>query len=152
MMRLVPPCNDVTILRQRLSSSLELVCVTGISFVFSTVCSGADQGEHQSSASGDRWIPLWKGQSRGKCFHLMTSSCTLSGRMMSDEDVMTWQRFPLYGPFVLGVNQGPVDSPHKEPVTWTDVFVDVRRRKLWTNSGITGDLRNYYAHMTSLLC
>ena len=25
-------------------------------------------------STGDRWIPLTKGQSRGKCFHLMTSS------------------------------------------------------------------------------
>ena len=26
--------------------------------------------------TGDRWIPRTKGQYRGKCFHLMTSSCT----------------------------------------------------------------------------
>ena len=42
----------------------------------------ADQRKHQSSASlafvwgihRDRWIPRAKGQLRGKCFHLMTSS------------------------------------------------------------------------------
>ena len=28
--------------------------------------------------TGDRWIPRTKGQWRGKCFHLMTSSCTMS--------------------------------------------------------------------------
>ena len=41
-----------------------------------------DQRKHQSSASlafvwgihRDRWIPRTKGQLRGKCFHLMTSS------------------------------------------------------------------------------
>ena len=27
--------------------------------------------------TGDRWIPRTKGQYRGKCFHLMMSSCTL---------------------------------------------------------------------------
>ena len=45
--------------------------------------SDADQRKHQSSASlafvrgihRDRWIPRTKGQLRGKCFHLMTSSC-----------------------------------------------------------------------------
>ena len=45
--------------------------------------SGKDQRKHQSSASlafvrgihRDRWIPRTKGQQRGKCFHLMTSSC-----------------------------------------------------------------------------
>ena len=26
-------------------------------------------------STGDRWIPLTKGQKRGTCFHLMTSSC-----------------------------------------------------------------------------
>ena len=46
------------------------------------VYSDADQRKHQSSASlafvwgihRDRWIPRTKGQLRGKCFHLMTSS------------------------------------------------------------------------------
>ena len=53
--------------------------ITGVSIVRSAVCSGADQGKHQSSASlalvrgihrcegngtGDRWIPLTKGQQR----------------------------------------------------------------------------------------
>ena len=28
--------------------------------------------------TGDRWIPCTKGQWRGKCFHLMTSSCVVS--------------------------------------------------------------------------
>ena len=43
----------------------------------------ADQRKHQSPASlsfvwgihRDRWIPRTNGQLRGKCFHLMTSSC-----------------------------------------------------------------------------
>ena len=56
---------------------------TVVSIVCLTVCSGADQRKHQSSASlafvrgttGDRWIPLTKDQYRGKCFHLMTSPC-----------------------------------------------------------------------------
>ena len=50
---------------------------------YTTVYSDADQSKHQSSASlafvwgihRDRWIPRTKGQLRGKCFHLMTSSC-----------------------------------------------------------------------------
>ena len=59
--------------------------ITSLTIVYSTVYSGADQKKHQSSASlafvwgihRDRWIPCTKGQSRGKCFHLMTSSCGL---------------------------------------------------------------------------
>ena len=58
--------------------------ITSLTVVYSTVYSDADQRSHQSSASlafvwgihRDRWIPRTKGQLRGKCFHLMTSSCS----------------------------------------------------------------------------
>ena len=57
--------------------------ITSLMVVYSTAYSDADQRKHQSSASlafvwgihRDRWIPRTKGQLRGKCFHLMTSSC-----------------------------------------------------------------------------
>ena len=60
--------------------------ITSLMTVYSTVYSDADQIKHQSSASlafvwgihRDRWIPRTKGQLRGKCFHLMTSSCFVS--------------------------------------------------------------------------
>ena len=57
--------------------------ITSLTIVYSTVYSDADQSKHQSSVSlafvwgihRDRWIPRTKGRLRGKCFHLMTSSC-----------------------------------------------------------------------------
>ena len=57
--------------------------ITSLTVVYSTVYSDADQRKHQSSAPlafvwgnhRDQWIPRTKGQLRGKCFHLMTSSC-----------------------------------------------------------------------------
>ena len=57
--------------------------ITSLTVVYSPVYSDTDQRKHQSSASlafvwgihRDRWIPRTKGQLRGKCFHLMTSSC-----------------------------------------------------------------------------
>ena len=57
--------------------------ITSLMLVNSTVYSDADQRKHQSSAllafvwgiHRDRWIPRTKGLLRGKCFHLMTSSC-----------------------------------------------------------------------------
>ena len=57
--------------------------ITSLTIVYTTFYSDADQSKHQSSASlafvwgihRDRWIPRTKGQLRGKCFHLMTSSC-----------------------------------------------------------------------------
>ena len=56
--------------------------IPNLAVVYSTVYSDANQRKHQSSASlafvrgihRDRWIPRTKGQLRGKCFHLMTSS------------------------------------------------------------------------------
>ena len=35
-----------------------------------------DTGPLWGESTGDRWIPLTKGQQRGKCFHLMTSCRT----------------------------------------------------------------------------
>ena len=60
--------------------------ITSLMVVYSAVYSDADQRKHQSSASlafvwgirRDRWIPRTKSQLRGKCFHLMTSSCVES--------------------------------------------------------------------------
>ena len=60
--------------------------IISLTIVYSTDYSDVDQGKHQSSASLafvwgshlDRWIPRTKGQLRGKCFHLMTSSCSLT--------------------------------------------------------------------------
>ena len=57
--------------------------ITSLTIVYSIVYSGADQRKHQSFASlifvrGIHWWPVnspHKGQWRGKCFHLMTSSC-----------------------------------------------------------------------------
>ena len=57
--------------------------ITSLTVVYSIIYSGVDQRKHQSSTSlafvwgihRDRWIPRTKGQQRGKCFHLMTSSC-----------------------------------------------------------------------------
>ena len=59
--------------------------ITGLTTVYSTVYSDADQRKHQSSAplafvggfTRDRWIPRTNGQQRGKCLHLMTSSCLI---------------------------------------------------------------------------
>ena len=58
--------------------------ITSLMVVYSIVYSGVNQRKHQSSASlafvreihRDRWISRTNGQLRGKCFHLMTSSCT----------------------------------------------------------------------------
>ena len=73
-----PPYNDNDAIMTTMASQ-----ITSLMDVYSTVYSDADQRKHQCSASlafvwgihWDRWIPRTKGQLRGNCFHLMTSSC-----------------------------------------------------------------------------
>ena len=83
------PTKDKTILLLRVIHYIDVIMttiasqITSLAVVYSTVYSDVDQRKHQSSASlafvwgihRDRWIPRTKGQLRGKCFHLMTSSC-----------------------------------------------------------------------------
>ena len=74
--------------------------ITSLTIVCSTAYSGADQREHQSSASlafvrgihRDRWIPRTNGQKRRRCFHLMTSSClrTIWEQTICIEDGRRW--------------------------------------------------------------
>ena len=47
--------------------------IISLTIVYSIVYSDADQRKHQSSVL--RAFPRTNGQLRGKCFHLMTSSC-----------------------------------------------------------------------------
>ena len=59
--------------------------ITSLAIVYSTAYSGTDQRKYQSSASlaSVRWIPRTKGQYRGKCFHLITSSWSHSSWWVS---------------------------------------------------------------------
>ena len=46
------------------------------------------------------------------------------------DDVIKWKHFPRYWPFVRGIHRGPVNSPHKWPVTRNfDVFLNLRLNK-----------------------
>ena len=62
------------------------------------ICS-SHQRKHQSSASlafvwrihRDRWIPRTKGQLRGNCFHLMTSSCKEASSQQPVESLLSVQ-------------------------------------------------------------
>ena len=75
--------------------------ITSLTVVYSIVYSGADQRKHQSSASlafvrgihRDRWIPRTKGQLRGKCFHLMTSSWHPSKMVICSYLSIPWHQY-----------------------------------------------------------
>ena len=82
--------------------------ITSLTVVYSAVYSDSDQRKHQSSASlafvwgihRDRWIPRTKGQLRGKCFHLMTSSCnyflTPLPCLPGASELIHWKLRPLW--------------------------------------------------------
>ena len=71
--------------------------ITSLTVVYSTVYSDADQIKHQSSASLAfvRGIHRGrtKGQLRGKCFHLMTSSCIVLSAMSPMVCISPWNVF-----------------------------------------------------------
>ena len=91
--------------------------ITGVSIVYSTVCSGADQRKHQRSASLAfvQRIHHIKGQWRGKCFHLMTSSCKASRSA-------AWWRHKMETFSALLAAQRPLTRSF-------DVFFDLRLNK-----------------------
>ena len=56
--------------------------------------------------------------------------CALSRHGLHN-DIMIWKRFQHYWPFVCGIHQSLVDSPHKGPVAWIfDVSFGVTLNKL----------------------
>ena len=141
--------------------------ITSLMVVYSTVYSDADQRKHQCSASlafvrgihRDRWIPRTKGQLRGKCFHLMTSSWIcwhysddIMGPMASPITSLTLIYSTVYSgadykkhqsspslAFVRGIHRWPVKSPHKGPVT----------RKMFPFDDVIMEVKSYFTIISS---
>ena len=63
------------------------------------------------------------------------------------DDVIKWKHFLRYWPFVRGIHQSPVNSPHKGQWLWALMFslicVWING---WVNNGEAGDLRRYRAY------
>ena len=76
-------------------------------------------------------------QQCGKRFHAITSH----------DDVSKWKHFPRYWPFVRGIQQSPVNSPHKGQwrgaliISLICVWISG-----WVNNREAGGLRRYRAH------
>ena len=110
--------------------------ITSPTVVYSTVYSDAFQRKHQSSASlafvwgihRDRWIPRTKGQLRGKCFHLMTSSCTGHGRI----------------PHTKGTDE--------ELWCFFDLRLNQQLSKQWRRWGFAKPLRPLLRHCNGIFC
>ena len=63
------------------------------------------------------------------------------------DDVIKWKHFPRYWPFVRGICQSPVNSPHKGQWRGALMFSLIC---VWINGWVSnreaGDLRRYCAH------
>ena len=62
------------------------------------------------------------------------------------DDVIKWNHFPRYWPFVRGIHRSPVNSPHKGQWRRALIFYLICVRiNGWVNNGEAGDLRRYRA-------
>ena len=63
------------------------------------------------------------------------------------DDVIKWNHFPRYWPFVWGIHQSPVNSPHKGQRRWALMFSLICALiNGWVNNGEAGDLRCNCTH------
>ena len=66
---------------------------------------------------------------------------------LQHDDVIKWNHFPRYWPFVRGIHRSPVNSPHKGQ--WRGAFM-FSLMCVWINGRVNkreaGDLRRYRAH------
>ena len=69
---------------------------------------------------------------------------------LKHDDVMEWKHSPHYWPFVRGIHQSLVHSPHKGPVLCFNASFEVSLTNCWTNIQIASDLRCHNIHVMSL--
>ena len=66
---------------------------------------------------------------------------------LSHDDVIQWNHFPRYWPFVWGINRSPVNSPHKGQWRGALMFSLICTRiNDWVNNREAGDLRRHLGH------
>ena len=67
--------------------------------------------------------------------------------MTSSDDVIKWELFPRYWPFVRGIHRSPLNSPHKGQWRGALMFSLIWPWiNGWVNNREAGDLRHHHAH------
>ena len=67
--------------------------------------------------------------------------------VISHADVIQWEHFPRYWPFVRGIHRSPVNSPHKGQWRGALIFSLICAWiNGWINNREAGDLRSHCAH------
>ena len=89
----------------------------------------------------------WRIQTPGRSLWRHCKAHARIGIPNFHDDVIKWEHFPRYLPFVQGIHRSPVNSPHKGQwrgplmlcliCAWIDG---------WVNNGEAGDLRRHGAH------
>ena len=72
-----------------------------------------------------------------------------AGVKLSHDDVIKWNHFPRYWPFVRGIHRSPVNSPHKgqwRGALMFSLICPIQWINGWLNNREAGDLRSYRAH------
>ena len=130
--------------------------IPGISIIYSSLGSGADQRKHQSSVSlaFERGIHRWQVNSphKGPVTRKMSPFDDVIMFILPLEGINLscipkWKYFPCYWTFVRGIHPSPVNSPHKGQwhgalafsliCTWINS---------WINNREAGDARCHRAH------
>ena len=76
-----------------------------------------------------------------------TASTQFMTNMTSHDDVIKWKHFPHYWPFVRGIHQSLVNSPHKRQWRGDLMFSLICARiNGWVNNREAGDLRCHVVH------
>ena len=112
--------------------------VNNASMVCSTVCSGTDQRKHQCSAlmAFVRGIPLTKGQLCGKCFRLMTSSCSFCWSVIRGAQWSTLDSYILQLASNAVFPEQDGQQTVERPVTWDAMTLMWCHYTLWMYSTI----------------
>ena len=82
-----------------------------------------------------------------RCTHPRPVSQEVVTISITQDDVIKWEHFPRYWPFVRGIHRSQVNSPHKGQWCGALVFsLSCVWINTWVNNGEAGDLRRYRAH------
>ena len=110
-------------------------------------------------------LPLWLSRVFSLCY-MITFSCKCEGKSSLDhldevnsfsqthksisnldDDVIKWKNFPRCWPFVRGIHQSPVNSPHKGQWRGALMFSSICAWiNSWVNNREAGDLRRPLWH------
>ena len=85
--------------------------------------------------------------SRFQCVNSLNHGCTLANERANYDDVIKWEHFPRYRPFVRGIHRSPVNSPHKGQWRGALMFSLICARiNAWVNNSEAGGLRRNHSH------